>query len=110
NRANALRLAGDLVVAIILSSLVQVVAPELLAFGRAPAAGNVGLLFGELMRAMFSTLGSFLVGSTVVGLILIGRSTFSFIELCQKAMAFGRWLMVRFRMAGDRLAVAWRQA
>ncbi|MCB9589259.1 MAG: DNA translocase FtsK 4TM domain-containing protein [Polyangiaceae bacterium] len=110
NRANALRLAGDLVVAIILSSLVQVVAPELLAFGRAPAAGNVGLLFGELMRAMFSTLGSFLVGSTAVGLILIGRSSFSFIELCQKAMTFGRWLMVRFRAAGDRLGVAWRQA
>ncbi|MGE0324506.1 MAG: DNA translocase FtsK 4TM domain-containing protein [Polyangiaceae bacterium] len=110
NRANALRLAGDLVVAIILSSLVQVVAPELLAFGRAPAAGNVGLLFGELMRAMFSTLGSFLVGSTAVGLILIGRSSFSFIELCQKAMVFGRWLAVRFRAAGDRLGVAWRQA
>ncbi len=110
NRANALRLAGDLVVAIILSSLVQVVAPELLAFGRAPAAGNVGLLFGELMRAMFSTLGSFLVGTTVVGLILIGRSSFSFIEVCQKAMALGRWLMVRFRVAGDRLGVAWQQA
>ncbi|MCA9626530.1 MAG: DNA translocase FtsK [Myxococcales bacterium] len=110
NRANALRLAGDLVVAIILSSLVQVVAPELLAFGRSPAAGNVGLLFGELMRAMFSTLGSFLVGITAVGLILIGRSSFSFIEVCQRAMAFGRWLMVRFRMAGDRLGLAWRQA
>ena len=36
NQANALRLAGDLVVAIVLSALVQVVAPNVLAFGRAP--------------------------------------------------------------------------
>ncbi len=110
NQANALRLAGDLVVAIVLSALVQVVAPNVLAFGRAPAAGNVGLLFGELMRAMFSTVGSFLVGSTVVGLILIGRSSFSFIQLCQRAAVVMRYLAARCRTASAQLAVAWRQA
>jgi DNA segregation ATPase FtsK/SpoIIIE, S-DNA-T family len=90
-----LRSAGDLVIGIVLSALVQVALPELLVFGRLPAGGNVGLLFGELMRGLFSDLGSYLVGATVVGLILIGRSSFSFLECCHSfvrvtSLGFGR--------------------
>src|SRR5476651_2505529 len=48
--ALGLRVAGDLVVAIVLAALVQVALPEAVVFGNAPAGGNVGLLFGELMR------------------------------------------------------------
>ncbi|MBX3182995.1 MAG: DNA translocase FtsK [Polyangiaceae bacterium] len=110
NQATALRLAGDLVVAIVLSALVQVMAPELLAFGRSPSGGNVGLLFGELMRAMFSTVGSLLVGLTVVGLILIGRSSFSFIQLCYKALALLRFLGEKAKLVGARLGDSWREA
>ena len=38
--------------------------------------GSVGELFGEVMRALFSTIGSYIIGLTVVGLILIGRAAF----------------------------------
>jgi S-DNA-T family DNA segregation ATPase FtsK/SpoIIIE len=69
-----LRIAGDLIVAIVVSALLQVALPDALAFGEASFGGNVGLLFGEMMREAFSTVGSFLVGPTVVGLILIGRA------------------------------------
>src|SRR6187549_102218 len=78
------RVAADVLVGVVLAALVQVSAPELTSFGAVSAAGNVGMLFGELSRQAFSTLGSFLVGMTCVGLILIGRSSFSFIEWCQR--------------------------
>jgi S-DNA-T family DNA segregation ATPase FtsK/SpoIIIE len=105
-----LRLASDLVLAVVLSALVQVAAPGALAFGRAAAAGNVGLLFGELMRELFSTAGSFLIGPTVVGLILIGRSSFSFIKACQHALVLFRALSNRGGSLSARLLGAWREA
>src|SRR5437762_645765 len=88
----ALRLTGDLVVAVILSSLVHIAAPAALAFGALPASGNVGFFFGELLSALFSAVGSFLVGGTVVGLILIGRQQFSFIEWVSRLSRAARTL------------------
>ena len=108
--ALGLRVAGDLVVAIVLSALVQVATPEAVVFGNAPAGGNVGLLFGELMREAFSTLGSFLVASTIVGLILIGRSSFSFIAGCQRALELARLLALRLEALFGRLTSAWGEA
>ncbi len=105
-----LRLATDLVLLVVLSALVQVAAPGAQAFGHAPAAGNVGLLFGELMRELFSTAGSFLIGPTVVGLILIGRSSFSFISACHRLLAFARALSARGASLSARIAAAWREA
>jgi DNA segregation ATPase FtsK/SpoIIIE, S-DNA-T family len=105
-----LRVAGDLVVVIIASALVQVAAPEMAVFGRAPAGGNVGLLFGELMRALFSAPGSFLVGVTLVGLILIGRSSFSFILLCQRLAQLARRLGELLAARCRRLSAAWATA
>ncbi len=110
NRATSLRFAGDLVVAIVLASLLQVLMPRLLAFGRGPVGGQVGLLFGELMRAMFSTVGSILVASTIVGLILIGRSSFSFIELCARAVDLTRWLGGKLGIVGRKMGGAWQEA
>jgi len=109
-RALGLRIAGDLVVAIVLSALVQVALPEALVFGSAPAAGNVGLLFGELMREAFSTLGSFLVSLTIVGLILIGRASFSFIAGCQRALDLLRQLALRLEALFKRTTHAWSEA
>jgi len=111
-RPNALglRVAGDLVVAIVLSALVQVALPEAVVFGNAPAAGNVGLLFGELMREAFSTLGSFLVALTIVGLILIGRASFSFIAGCQRALELLRLLASRLEALLKRMTNAWTEA
>ena len=109
-RALGLRVAGDLVVGIVLAALVQVAAPEALVFGNAPAGGNVGLLFGELIREAFSTLGSFLVALTIVGLILIGRSSFSFIAGCQRTLELLRLLALRVEALFGRLTRAWSEA
>jgi DNA segregation ATPase FtsK/SpoIIIE, S-DNA-T family len=105
-----LRLAGDLAMAVVLSALVQVAAPGAVAFGHASAGGNVGLLFGELMRELFSAVGSFLIGPTIVGLILIGRSSFSFIDACHRLLALLRRLAVRLAALSARLSAAWGEA
>ncbi len=104
------RVAGDLVVAIILAALVQVAFPELLVFGRAASAGNVGLLFGELMRGLFSGVGSFLVGFTLIGLVLIGRASFSFIALCRRTFQLSRRVGGGASRGAVRLGDAWREA
>ncbi len=108
--AFGLRLAGDLLVAIIVAALLQVAAPEARVFGAGLPGGNVGLFFGEMMRALFSTLGSFLVGVTGIGLILIGRSSFSFIEWCARVSAWMRVAGERLAALGSRLGMAWAEA
>ncbi len=74
------RIAGDVVVIFILAALAEVAFPRATAFGAMPVGGVVGELFGEVLRTLFSTLGSYIIGLTIVALILIGRATFSFIE------------------------------
>jgi DNA segregation ATPase FtsK/SpoIIIE, S-DNA-T family len=110
NPATPSRLAGDLLIAIIGSALVQVGWPLREAFGHHTASGLVGELFGELGRSLFSTVGSFLVGFASLGLILIARATFSFIATVQ---ALGRW-STRGAMgtaAGAKtVAAAWKTA
>jgi len=88
NAASPARLAGDVLIAVIATALIQVGWPAQLAFGRHSAAGLVGELFGELGRSLFSTIGSFLIGFACLGLILIARAAFSFILLMR---AVGRW-------------------
>jgi S-DNA-T family DNA segregation ATPase FtsK/SpoIIIE len=78
--AGVTRIAGDVVVVFILSALAQVAFPRATAFGAMPLGGAVGELFGEVLRTLFSTIGSYLIGLTIVALILVGRATFSFIE------------------------------
>jgi DNA segregation ATPase FtsK/SpoIIIE, S-DNA-T family len=104
------RIAGDLVMAIVLSALVRVAAPDVLVFGRVPSGGNVGLVFGELARGLFSSVGSFLVGATIVGLIAIGRSSFSFITSCEKAALLAMNLFTRATGLGRRFGTAWAEA
>ncbi|HXK19325.1 MAG TPA: DNA translocase FtsK 4TM domain-containing protein, partial [Polyangiaceae bacterium] len=104
------RVAADVLVGLVLAALVQVAAPQLTSFGAASAAGNVGMLFGELSRQAFSTLGSFLVGLTCVGLILIGRSSFSFIEWCQRTSDWSALLVQRLVAMLSALHGAWTKA
>ena len=110
NRATALRGAGDLALLIVGAALLEVAFPNANVFGKAPVGGQVGLLFGELMRAMFSTVGSFLIGMAIVGLILIGRSTFSFIQLAEGALKLGRRAGAQLRVGSVRLGGVWREA
>ncbi len=105
-----LRLAGDLTLAVVAAALAQVAAAGAVVFGHAPVGGNVGLLFGELMRELFSSLGSFLVGSTIVGLILIGRSSFSFIDACRRLLELTERLAAKLNAFSQRLRDAWREA
>src|SRR5262249_8123764 len=70
SRAGIARLGGDIVVIVVLASLAHVAVPTATAFGAMPLGGAVGELFGEVLRALFSTLGSYIIGLTVVGLIL----------------------------------------
>jgi DNA translocase FtsK/SpoIIIE-like protein len=104
------RIAADVLVGVVLAALVQVAAPELMSFGALSAAGNVGMLFGELSRQAFSTLGSFLVGLTCVGLILIGRSSFSFIEWCRRSSDWSALLLQRLLGLFVKLRDAWSKA
>ena len=102
-----LRVSGDTLLLVLVASLLQVACPEVEVFGRAHAGGNVGLLFGELMRGLFSAPGSFLVGFTAIGLLLISRASFSFIELTQRAEHFFAKTMAFFGRAWLRLSSAW---
>ena len=72
--------------------------------------GAVGELFGEVMRSLFSAIGSYIIGLTVVSLILVQRATFSFIELVERMR---RWLETASEKGtfGLRaLASAWQKA
>jgi DNA segregation ATPase FtsK/SpoIIIE, S-DNA-T family len=92
--ASVARIGGDVVVVAVLAALAHVAFPRATAFGAMPLGGRVGELFGEVLRALFSTIGSYIIGLTVVALILIGRAAFSFIEWTQRvqsvAAALGR--------------------
>lgn len=104
------RLAGNLLICVIGASLVQVAWPEKLVFGRHPGGGMVGELFGELARSLFSTAGSFLVGFALLGLILIGRASFSFIALMRWLAQVGRSFVRWTRATTQRVARAWKEA
>jgi DNA segregation ATPase FtsK/SpoIIIE, S-DNA-T family len=83
--ASVARIGGDSIVILVLSALIHVSFPMSTAFGALPVGGSIGELFGELMRSLFSTAGSYLIGVTVVLLVLIARASFSFISFAQRA-------------------------
>ena len=75
-----------------------------------PVGGQIGELFGEVLRSLFSSVGSYIIGLTVISLVLVARASFSFIETMRRA---GRWgAMVRDRGAwgAQQLMQAWREA
>jgi DNA segregation ATPase FtsK/SpoIIIE, S-DNA-T family len=104
------RIAGDLLMAVVTAALVQVGSPARTAFGANPAGGLIGELFGELARSLFSTAGSFLVGFACLGLILIGRATFSFIALARLLARMATRVATWTAGAGAALREAWRQS
>ena len=77
------RVASDVLLAVVVAALVHAGNSTRTAFGTHPAGGLVGELFGEFARSLFSTAGTFLVGFASLGLVLIGRATFSFIALAR---------------------------
>ena len=83
--ANVARLAGDILVACIAAALIHIALPHATVFGAMAVGGTFGELFGEILRSLFSTIGSFIIGLTIVGLVLIGRAAFSFIGWMERA-------------------------
>jgi S-DNA-T family DNA segregation ATPase FtsK/SpoIIIE len=104
------RVAGDLLLAVVTSALIQVASPGRVAFGTHPAGGGFGEVFGELARSLFSTAGSFLVGFACLGLILIGRAAFSFIALARLLARMATRAASWAAATGRALANAWREA
>ncbi len=109
-KVTLVRVAGDLVVLVVAAALLHVAFPQSTAFGAMPLGGSVGELFGEVMRALFSTLGSYIVGLTVVSLILIGRAAFSIIDWAQRAERRARALRDRGHGGLRAIVGAWDQA
>ena len=108
--ATPTRLAGDILMVVIFAALLQVGGPGKMAFGHHPAGGMIGELFGELARSLFSTIGSFLVGFALVGLILIGRATFSFIALLRWIARLGSVSAEKTAGGARSVAGAWAKA
>ncbi len=108
--ATAARLAGDVLMVVIGAALVQVGGPGKMLFGHHPAGGMIGELFGELARSLFSTAGSFLVGFALLGLILIGRATFSFIALVRWVGRLGSVSAEKTASGARSMAGAWAKA
>jgi S-DNA-T family DNA segregation ATPase FtsK/SpoIIIE len=104
------RIAGDLLIGVVAAALVEVGSPGRTAFGAEPSGGLIGELFGELARSLFSTAGSFLVGFACLGLILIGRATFSFIALARLVARVATRIATWIGGASQALGQAWRQA
>jgi DNA segregation ATPase FtsK/SpoIIIE, S-DNA-T family len=104
------RLSGDVVMAVILAGLAHIAFPRVMAFGAMPFGGVVGDLFGEVLQGLFSTVGSFLIGLTVVSLILVERATFSFIEVAQRALVWLSGLRGRLRGGLGTVSEAWVRA
>lgn len=108
--ATPARLAGDILMVVIGAALVQVGGPGKMLFGHHPAGGMIGELFGELARSLFSTVGSFLVGFALLGLILIGRATFSFIALVRWLARLGSVSAEKTASGARSVAGAWAKA
>jgi DNA segregation ATPase FtsK/SpoIIIE, S-DNA-T family len=81
-----LRVAGDAVLLVLLAALFEVLFSGVRLFGDVGVGGNVGVVFGELAKGLFSTLGSVLVTLTAISLILIGRASFSFVATCKRLL------------------------
>jgi S-DNA-T family DNA segregation ATPase FtsK/SpoIIIE len=104
------RLAGDVVLGVTSAALVHVGAAGRVVFGGLPAGGAIGELCGELLRALFSTIGTFLVGSTVIALVLIARAAWSFIEFANRASATSAAAASKAAASMKGVADAWHQA
>jgi len=104
------RLSGDFVVATVIAALVHVAFPEAKSFGAMPAGGQVGELAGELMRSLFSGIGSYIIGLTLVTLILVGRASFSFLEGFRRSVELVEALGDKGLVGARAVLSAWREA
>jgi DNA segregation ATPase FtsK/SpoIIIE, S-DNA-T family len=110
SRRLALRIVGDVAVATLSAALLHVAFAGATVHMAMPIAGTVGELAGELMRALFSAVGSFIIGSTLIALILINRASFSFIEATKTVGRFVERLLERGVSSARSFREAWIEA
>jgi S-DNA-T family DNA segregation ATPase FtsK/SpoIIIE len=108
--ANLARLAGDILVAGVTAALFHIAAPLATAFGAMPLGGAFGELLGEVMRSLFSTVGSYIVGLTAIGLVLIARASFSFIGWFERAEKGTGRAAAKAKRGARAVASAWGKA
>jgi S-DNA-T family DNA segregation ATPase FtsK/SpoIIIE len=104
------RVSGNVAVITVLASLVHIALPTTTVFGGMKVGGDVGELCGEVLRSLFSTIGSYIIGLTIVALILVGRASFSFIEVLQRIGRFLTLLSEKGASGLRALENAWREA
>ncbi|MBI2394948.1 MAG: DNA translocase FtsK 4TM domain-containing protein [Deltaproteobacteria bacterium] len=104
------RLAGDVVLGATAAALLHVGSAGRVVFGGPPAGGAIGELFGEVLRSLFSTVGTFLVGVTAIALVLIARATWSFIDFANRASATTAKAASKAAAGAKGVAEAWNQA
>lgn len=110
SRRLALRIVGDIAVATLSAALLHVAFAGTTIHAAMPIAGTVGELAGELMRALFSAVGSFIIGTTLIALILINRASFSFIEATKTVGRVAEHLLDKGVSSARTFREAWLEA
>ncbi len=102
--------AGDVLVVFVLAALIHVAHPTAHSFGEAPIAGVLGEVFGELSRSLFSTIGSYVVGLSLLGFLFIMRARFSFVRLVTRVSEVGAKGAVGTAKGAREVKEAWQKA
>jgi DNA segregation ATPase FtsK/SpoIIIE, S-DNA-T family len=107
-------LAAMMVLLIVGCALIHLGFPDGVVFGGQAPGGDLGALFGELLRSIFGFVGAFVVGISVLLTTLVLRTTVSVTGLTYKSVsAVWRRFLTSFDAAKNGLggiADAWREA
>jgi S-DNA-T family DNA segregation ATPase FtsK/SpoIIIE len=107
-------LAAMLVLLFVGCALIHLGFPESRVFGDQLPGGELGSVFGELLRSLFGFVGAFVVGVSVLLVTLVLRTTVSVTGMTYKsASAVGRRFLTSLNAAKSGIggiAEAWREA
>jgi S-DNA-T family DNA segregation ATPase FtsK/SpoIIIE len=79
------RVASSLVLCLVGCSMIHLALPEQTFFGGHLAGGTVGEVLGEILRASFGLVGAFVLGFTLLLVVLVLRTSLSLVELAGRA-------------------------
>ena len=79
------RIASSLVLCLVGCSMIHLALPEQTFFGGHLAGGMVGEVLGEILRASFGLVGAFVLGFTLLLVVLVLRTSLSLVELAGRA-------------------------
>jgi S-DNA-T family DNA segregation ATPase FtsK/SpoIIIE len=79
------RVASSLVLCLVGCSMIHLALPEQTFFGGHLAGGTVGEVLGEILRASFGLVGAFVLGFTLLLVVLVLRTSLSLVEIAGRA-------------------------